>query len=113
MSLSAKHRKDARAFAAIVVGLGLIAVGASKTTAEPLAQPLAWQALPERNIYEYSGLSATGLIYEINRTTYNIAVISANPFWAPKPRVIDRVALWPPSTLLVLHIATGVHIIIN
>src|SRR5260370_18030008 len=113
MSICDKHCKDARALAALVVVLGLLAVAASKTAAEPLAQPLAWQALPEGNIYEYSGLSATGLIYEINRTTYNIAVISAKPFWAPKPRVIDRVALWPPSTLLVLHIATGVHIIIN
>ena len=82
MCLSAKHRKDARALAALVVVLGLLAVAASKTVAEPLAQPLAWQALPEGNIYEYSGLSATGLIYEINRTRYNIAVISAKPFWA-------------------------------
>ena len=113
MSLSVEHRRDARALAALVVVLGLLAVAASKTVAEPLAQPLAWQALPEGNIYEYSGLSATGLIYEINRTRYNIAVISAKPFWAPKPRVVDRVALWPASTLLIVHISNGVPIIIN
>ena len=113
MSLSAKHRQDARVLAALVVVLGLLAVAASKIVAEPLAQPIAWQALPEGNIYEYSGLSATGLIYEINRTTCNIAVISAKPFWAPKRRVIDRVALWPANTLLIVHISNGVPIIIN
>jgi len=113
MSLPAKHRKDARALAALVVLLGLLAVAASKTAAEPLAQPLAWQPLPEGDYYEYSGLSTTGLIYEINRTTHNIAVISAKPFWAPKRRVRDRVALWPANTLLIVHISNGVPILID
>lgn len=99
--------------AALVVVLGLLMIGASATVAEPLAQPLAWQALPEGNIYEYSGLAATGLIYKINHTTNNIAVISPKPFWAPKPRVFDRVALWPAGTLLIVHISHGAPIIIN
>ena len=113
MSLSAKHCKGVRALTALIVVLGLLAVSAANTAPEPLAQPLEWQLLPEGNYYEYSGLSATGLVYEINRTRYNIAVISAKPFWAPKPRVWDRVALWPANTLLIVHIANGVPIIID
>lgn len=82
----------------------LIATAGANLGAEPVAQPLAWHAL-DPGYFEYSGFSATGRIYEINRTTYNVSVISEKPFWAPKPRVRNQIALWPANTLLVVHIA--------
>jgi len=89
-----------------------IAIARADGADEPPAQPLAWRSL-EPGYFEYSGFSATGRIYEINRTTYNIAVISDKPFWAPKPRTTGRIALWPANTLLVVHLAPMAPITIH
>ena len=93
----------------VICVLGVVTANGAE---EPLAQPLAWQSM-EPGYFEYAGLSATGRIYEINRTTYNIAIISDKPFWAPKPRVRGRIALWPANTLLVVHLAPMAPIIIH
>lgn len=82
----------------------------------PLAQPLAWKPLPvhySKAPTEFTGYSTSGRIYEINSTTRNIAVISAKPFWAPKPPLKDRIALWPPNTLLIVQIPSMIPIIID
>ena len=90
----------------------LIATVGANLAGEPLAQPLAWHEL-DPGYFEYSGFSATGRIYEINRTTYNVSVISDKPFWAPKPRVRGQIALWPANTLLVVHLAPIAPILIH
>lgn len=95
-----------------VLAVLAIAEGNSNGAGEPSPHPLTWEPLSDADT-EYSGFSTIGRISEIYRTTSNILVVSAKPFWAPWAPHVAIAALWPAKAPFVVHVSNGVPITID
>ena len=95
-----------------VLAVMAITVANGHGAGEPSPHPLAWEPFSDANT-EYSGFSTIGRISDVYRTTSNILVVSAKPFWAPWAPHVAIAALWPAKAPFVVHVSNGVPITID